>query len=324
MHNPVPPGKTAAGYLICITGTVIWSTAAIFIGYLSTHYQLPSLVLAFWRDSIVALVLLVIHWVAWRPQMVSGFRHLRFFVLYGLILAAFNALWTVSVVYNGAAVSTVLVYSSAAFTAVLGRWLFHEPLGKLKILAVLFSIIGTALVSGLLASDAWSVNPIGILTGLVSGLGFAAYSLLGKASSNRQVFPWTALLYSFGFAAMFLFLFNLVASRLPGGLPVSALLWLGDAWPGWLILALLALGPTIGGYGLYTVSLGYLPASAANLIATLEPAMTAVLAYLVLGERFTAVQVGGSLLIISGVVLLRVSEGFKPAARFVPQIGGQD
>ena len=46
---------------------------------------------------------------------------------------------------------------------------------------------------------------------------------------------------------------------------------------GWLILFLLAAGPTLAGFGLYNVSLTYLPSSVVNLIVTLEPVMTALM-----------------------------------------------
>jgi hypothetical protein len=51
------PARSAftRGILICLAGTAIWSTTAIFIAHLSNHYQLPPLVLAFWRDLFVAL-----------------------------------------------------------------------------------------------------------------------------------------------------------------------------------------------------------------------------------------------------------------------------
>jgi drug/metabolite transporter (DMT)-like permease len=81
---------------------------------------------------------------------------------------------------------------------------------------------------------------------------------------------------------------------------------LGDSLVDWMVLLGLVI-PTIGGYGLYTVSLGYLPVSVANLIATLEPALTAIWAYLLLDERLTPPQIAGSLLIITGVLLLRVN-----------------
>jgi drug/metabolite transporter (DMT)-like permease len=85
--------------------------------------------------------------------------------------------------------------------------------------------------------------------------------------------------------------------------------WQGSSLAGWAILAFLAVGPTIGGFGLYTVSLTYLPASVASIIATLEPVMTTTLAFFLLGERLTPPQWAGSLLIISGVVLLRLRGG---------------
>jgi len=67
-------------------------------------------------------------------------------------------------------------------------------------------------------------------------------------------------------------------------------------------------GPTIGGFGFYMLSMGYLPASVANLIATLEPALTAILAYLLLKEQLTPEQLAGSGLILLGVILLRLRE----------------
>lgn len=224
------------------------------------------------------------------------------------MLSIFNALWTVSVSLNGAAVATVLAYSSAAFTAVLAWKLFQESLDRVKVLAVALSILGCAFVSGAYNPAAWQANPLGIITGLLSGIGFAGYSLMGKASSQRAINPWTALLFTFGFGAVFLLVYNLLPAWLPGRHASPNLLWLGQAWAGWGVLILLSIGPTIGGYGLYTVSLTYLPASVANLIATLEPSMTAVLAYIFLGEHLTGPQLFGSALVIAGVIILRVNE----------------
>lgn len=309
MDLPVTKPKTsryAQGYLICLSGTVMWSFTAIFISYLSRTYQLPALVLAFWRDLFVAGALALFFIIA-RPALLrAGRPNLGFLIAYGLVLTLFNSLWTVSVVFNGAAVSTVMAYSSAAFTAVLGWRLYGEQLGLRKITAVVLSITGTVLVAGALNPSVWRLNPLGIITGLLSGIAFAAYSLMGKAASQREINPWTTLLYTFSFAALFLLGLNLLGGNLPGGVATPNLLWLSGALMGWLVLFSLAVVPTIGGYGLYTVSLGYLPVSVANLIATLEPVMTAIWAFLLLGERLTAVQIFGSALIITGVMLLRL------------------
>ena len=69
---------------------------------------------------------------------------------------------------------------------------------------------------------------------------------------------------------------------------------------------MLAAGPTVIGFGLYNVSLSYLPASVVNLIATLEPVFTAAIAYVLLGEILSATQMYGGLLIIVAVLSLRL------------------
>ncbi len=310
---PSSPTELTRGYTVALISAAILSTTAILIRYLTQTYGIPPLVLAFWRDGFTALALLLIL-LAFRPALVRVQPRQRLYLLgYGLVLAAFNALWTLSVALNGAAVSTVLAYSSAGFTALLGRWLLKERLGWAKLLAVAASMGGCALVSGALDPAAWSANLLGILTGLLSGLAYAVYSLMGRTASQRGLNPSSTVLYTFGFAASFLLCANLFSG---GSLPGAAaqptdLFWLGGALAGWGALALLAAGPTLAGFGLYNISLGLLPSSVANLILTLEPVFTTVIAYFLLGERMSGGQILGSLLILSGVVLLRVYEGWQ-------------
>jgi len=62
------------------------------------------------------------------------------------------------------------------------------------------------------------------------------------------------------------------------------------------------------GFGLYNVSLTYLPSSVVNLIVTSEPVFTAMFAYILFGEQLTGVQLGGGMLILGGVIFLRIYE----------------
>ena len=124
------------GYLICLAATAFLSTTAIFIGYLNTNYGLPPVVLAFWRDFMVAGALAAAFAIFWPLRLRVARQHITFLVLYGLLLSIFNSLWAASVAFNGAAVATVLAYSSPGFTAILGWRLFGERLGSWKVLAV--------------------------------------------------------------------------------------------------------------------------------------------------------------------------------------------
>ena len=291
------------GYAIALAGAAILSTTAIFIRYLTQTYHMPALILAFWRDLFVVVTLLVILLI-FRPGLLRvETRQIGYLVIFGFVLSIFNSVWTLSVALNGAAVSTVLAYSSVAFTALLGWWFLRERLGWAKIFAVLLCLAGCLLVSGVLQQSALQANLMGILVGVLTGLAYAVYSLMGRSASQRGLNAWTILLYAFGFASVFLLIYNLI----PGGfLPGAAarpadLFWLGSAAGGWAILFLLAAVPSLLGFGLYMTSLGMLPSSVANLIATTEPVWTAMIAYILLGERMTGLQIGGSLMILAGV-----------------------
>jgi len=234
--------------------------------------------------------------------------HWKFMILYGFTLAVFNSMWTFSVQYNGAAVATVLAFSSPAMTAILSRLIFKEQFNQIKILSIVLSLLGTVLVSGAHDPSIWRLNPLGIIFGLLTGLFFAFYNLEGKHASDTSIDSWTALLYSFAIAAFFLFFFNLGSDAMFNKPLLSEMLWLGNSTIGWGILFFLGVAPTLGGFGLYTLSLRYLAPTVANLIATLEPALTAIWAYIFLSEQLNTIQWIGSLLVFTGVILLRRGE----------------
>ena len=301
------------GYPLALASAAILATTAIFIRHLTLTYEIPALVLATWRDGFVAITLLFVLGIFRPTSLRIDQQHLRYLIAYGLVLAVFNSLWTQSVVLNGAAVSTVLAYCSAGFTAILARLLLNERLDFIKLVSVFFSLSGSVLVANALDPLAWSANTTGILIGIFSGLCYAAYSLMGRSAAQRGLNSWTTILYTFGFATLFLVVFNLFLGDIFPGSASSTndFLWLGQAWMGWLILFLLAAGPTVLGFGLYNKSMTYLPSSVANIVLTLEPVFTTILAYFLFGEMLSGLQIFGGVLIMCGVLLLRLQESIR-------------
>lgn len=297
--------RLTKGYLLAIAGIVFWSTTGVFIGYLMTRYHMPALLLAFWRNLLVCAALVPVLFLVRRSLLRIDPAQIGFYLFSGLILALFNSIWVLAVKANGAAVATVLEYSSVGFTALLARWFFKETLGLPKMLAIVLSLGGCVLVSNAYSLEMWRLNPLGVTTGLLSGLLFAGYNLVGKEAARRRINPWTSLLYSFAAGSLFILLFNLFPI-LPGAAGSFQSLWPDLPWQGWLILMILSFVPTLLGFGLYVAAMNYLPVSIVSLLATSEPVMTAVEAYLFLGERMTAIQIMGSLIILSAVVIVRV------------------
>ena len=112
----------------------------------------------------------------------------------------------------------------------MGWLILKEELTLAKIIAVILSLAGCAFIVDAFNPEVWHLNPLGILTGIGSGLFYAIYSLMGRsASSQRGLNPWTTLFYTFLIAAVFMLVFNLVfGSVLPGGAQKPAdLFWLG-------------------------------------------------------------------------------------------------
>ena len=301
--------RSARGYTAALVSAIFLSTTSIFIRYLVTNFDMPPLILAFWRNVFV-IATLVPAMLLINPRLLRvELRHIPFLAMFGSMMGAFNGLWAISVANNGAAVATVMVYCSVAYTAVLGWKFLGESMGWLKIAAIALCMGGCALISGALQAATWQVNLLGVVAGLLTGLCYTAYSLMGRVTSERGISPWTTLLYIFAFAGSFLFLINMTGGSIPGSAVRAAdLFWLGDSVRGWTVMILLGAIPTVGGYGFYNVSLTLLDASIANIIVSLEPAFTAVFAFLVLGEILTPVQVLGSALLLSGVAAIKLAD----------------
>jgi len=301
--------SSTRGYFIALTATIIWSFTGIIISYLVKEFALPSLVLSFWRNVFVSFGMIVGLLLFNRPRFQLDRIHWGFMTIYGFVLAVFNSMWTFSVQYNGAAVATVLAFSSPAMTAILSRFLFKESFGRIKMISILLSLAGTIFVSGAFSAAAWNLNPLGIIFGLLTGLMFAIYNLQGKTAGDRSIDSWTALFYSFSIATVFMLFFNMGNDLFITHKAIFAdMLWLGNSTLGWGVLFFLGVVPTLGGFGLYTLSIRYLSPTTSNLIATLEPVFTAIWAYFLFHELLTGPQFFGGLLLLIGVSLLRFSD----------------
>lgn len=304
---------TNQGYVIAIISAMLLAFTAIIIRALTEYYHLPTFVLAFWRAALVALVLLPLL-LLFKPQWAYLRREqVPFYAGYGLLLALFNSLWTLSVALNGASVATILTYCSVGFTVFLGWMMYNERLNLRELLVIVVSLGGCFLVSNGDSMGNSRFDLLGLMVGMLSGIGYTLYTLGGRIASERRYPVWNTILYVFGFSAVYQWLFNTLLTFFPLAAfhGMAGDLWFlsqgvqGIQWGGWLLLLTLAAGPTLLGFGLYNISLKTLPLAVANLILSLELVFTAVIAYFLLGENMNQLQLLGSALVMGGVLMLR-------------------
>jgi len=75
---------------------------------------------------------------------------------------------------------------------------------------------------------------------------------------------------------------------------------------GWGWLACLTVVCTVGAILLFFAGLQRVGPTTASILATVEPVVTVVLAFLVFGERLGSVQLAGGALVLSAVVVLNL------------------
>lgn len=212
-------------------------------------------------------------------------------MLSGIFLALHFAFWIASLKLTSVASSVVLVSTNPLFVG-LGAWLFFkEPLRANLILGIVFSVLGSGLISAgdvALSKEAL----IGDGLALFGAIAASGYLLVGrKMRKGKDLLSYIFPVYST--AALVLILLSLMANQSFFGYPPST----------YLFLVLLAIVPQLIGHTTFNWALKYLPASMVAIAILGEPVGSTVLAFFVLGENVTPVKFIGGILILTGILI---------------------
>jgi drug/metabolite transporter (DMT)-like permease len=90
---------------------------------------------------------------------------------------------------------------------------------------------------------------------------------------------------------------------------------------GWAVTIGIALIPTMVAISLFLAGLPRVGAARAALLSTWEPVVTVLLAVLVLGDRLSAVQVLGGVLVILAMILVQAAHLWRPGLPNLPYSG---
>jgi len=287
--------RKGPGYLAVLISAATWGTSGIFIRFVLDNTAISALALAFWRDLITFLALLLIL-LAVRPSLLRiDRRHIKYLAGLGcLSLGVFHVLWNLGVTMNGVAVSTVQQAVMPIIVAVAGTLIWGETFTLRKGLAIGFTLLGAVLISGLIRTGVEAGRTLGILIGFAIPVTYALYSLFGKKLTGHY-HPLTILTYGFAFAVLTLLPMQFFTEQ-PRHLDGSTLLWIGG----------LVFVSTIFPFAVYTLALRWLQVGVAGILCMMEIPFAALYSFLFLGERLNLVQYIGALTVIVGVVLLNL------------------
>lgn len=295
-------------YAACvILAGVLWGTSCLFVnrlselGFNSSHCTAIRILLA----AVMLNAALIIKGrgfscyklslSSWALAAASGF----FSVL------AMCLFYYTCILETSAAVSAILLYTAPIFVMIMSVIFFKDKITVKKVIALVFAIVGCALVSGILSGAAASFK--GIVFGILSGFAYSLYGILTNFFMKKNPEPLAFSATSFIFAAIgaavlcdLPTLFENLASQ--SNIPLIL-----------VVFVLFSLCTAVLPFTLYTKGLVGVRPDVASILAFVEPLTAALIGITVLSQPFFAYQGVGIACVVIAIVILNVN--FKKSSR---------
>lgn len=272
------------GYVYVLIAACLWGLLGS-VSKLVFEQGVSPLEAAFWR-AVMAWFLFAGHAVALRQVRIQP-KDLLPVLAFGLVgISLFYGGYQMAIRSGGAALAAVLLYTAPAIVAVLSWLILKEPMDKIKIGAVVLTLVGVALIS--LQGGSIHVTAAAVFWGLISGLTYATYYIFGKLYLGRYTTP-TLFLYALPVGALGLFPFVHFVHK---------------TQTAWIALVFLSIASTYVAVMVYYAGLKRLEATQASVVATIEPVVAGFVAYIWWGEKFGWLGYAGAGLVLAGVLLM--------------------
>lgn len=282
-----------ASVTAAIISAACFGTLAVFTSLAYSDGARP-LQLLTWRFALAALLLGGYLAISKRDALVAPIADVgRYAVISILGYGAASICFFFALTFTDAAVVAILLYTYPAMVVLAERTFFGERLTTPRIIAVVMTFTGCALVSNPLSATS-AVGVLGIVLGLGAAAAYSCFSMLSDRWLPGR--PRTTLMfYLFVFTALMAGVAALLA-----GTSLSVATWTPLVWA---MLAAIVVFPTFIAILLYLRALRGLGAGQAAILSTFEPVFTITLAAIVLGESLSPVQWMGAAFVLGGVAV---------------------
>ncbi len=282
-------------YALIMLSGILWGTIGLFVKVLDAKGS-TSEYTTFMRMCFAFLLLFAI---TLAKEGTASFRigrnTLISCALLGFVSMSLNNLcYTNAVNRLGMSLAAAILYMAPIFTSIQSKLFFHEKVGRNKLIALAFNVIGCVLAAtgGRLSLEGVSV--IGLLFGIGAAFAYSTQNIFGRLATD-EASPFVVATYNFFFAAAF----TLVVAR-----PFSTI---DDPFePQLLIWGLLfGLIPTTIAYLLYFAGIqGLTETSKVPVFCSLELVVATVLGAVLFSENLPPASLAGTALILVSIMLM--------------------
>lgn len=282
--------KTRLGEAAILLAAVLWGCISLFSRSMTAHGFTPTQMVAV-RAVFTTLILAVLLLIKDPKLFRIRLRDLWMFLGSGICsFLFFNVCYMNSLVENSVSVACILMYTSPFWVLFLSIPIFKEKFTVKRAVSLAIAFVGCVFVS---ISPTLTLTKLGLLFGLLSGFGYALYSIFGKLAAGRY-HTMTITFYTFLFAVC-------------GVLPLCdapALLSLMATPKNTLWSLGIAVFETILPYLLYTYGLSKTAAGKAAVLCIAEPVVAALVGAFIFSEYMGPLGILGILLVAIGLCIL--------------------
>lgn len=290
--------------VLCAAGAALLFGLNGTVSKLALEGGISSLRLVELRSTGAAICLLLL--VAFlRPRTLQvGRRELGFLVAAGITgIALVQWFYFVAIGRLPVGIALLLEYLAPVLVALWVRFVRKEPVRSRLWAALALCLLGLAVVA-----QVWrglTLDGVGVLAGVAAGVALATYYLTGERGLGRRdalsLAAWTFTAAAVFWSALqpwWTFPWDVLGEpvTLPGpldgaGAPLGALV----AW-------IVVLG-TVVPYALVLGAIRHLGSARTGLLGMAEPVLAGLVAWVVLGEALSGVQLLGAGIVLAGIVL---------------------
>ncbi len=197
--------------------------------------------------------------------------------------------------------AAILLAISPVYVVFLAAILFKEKITFKKVGCIILAISGCLFASGILEeTSGMKWNVYGILIGALGGFFYALYSIFSKIAMEKKYSGITITFYSLLLVAIILLPF--CDWKLLGGMLAEEPVKMG------LFFVVHSLCTSVFPYALYTVSIRYMEAGKASILAAGEPVAAMVLGAIFFNETPTILAIAGLVMTLAALTILSLPE----------------
>ena len=256
------------------------------------------------RITSAALILLIIALIKGKKQLHAKRSEIKDLFLFGVIgIAVVNSFYYFALKYLYVSVALIIEFTAPIWIALYLRFVKKKNIPTTAWVGIICAFLGLVLISQIWSGK--SLHPLGVLVAILDALALAYYFLtadrLGQNRSSLSLTTW-----GMGIAAIFWAIalpwWNFPFEFLTQTFTLSGELSRYSA-PGWALILWIVVTATVIPYLLTVAAIRELSASTSSVIAMLEPIIAGVIAWWLLNEAFTPIQLIGCAVVLVGIYL---------------------